>query len=338
MPNIRLSDAIAEFSTYASTGYAAGTVRGLRSSLDKFLEETGNVWLKNVTTTHVDRYTEARHAAGIHPHTVRNNITHLRMFMTWARQRKYVPLHSDVIGKRRTRRVIPHDFTIIPSDEFPSLLDAARNPRDRAIIAFGLYTLSRQSEVAATRVGDLDLSSGWVTLRIQKSGVLDKMPVSAELNVEMHRWLQVYEQVMEGPLDPDWRLLPALRALGHERNEKGQLKPVPEGLLRIIPTRSPSKIHWAVQRAMEDLGYPVEKEGVHTLRRSAARARFDQLVSSGYDGALREVQSLLHHKSSVTTEHYLGLAIEVRNRNEAIRGKRMFGPSQGPGLRSVSVG
>ena len=338
MPNIRLSDAIAEFSTYASTCYARATVNGMRGSLDKFLEETGNLWLKNVTPAHVDRFADARHSAGIHPHTVRNNLTHLRTFLTWAKQRKYVPLHSDIIGKRPTRRVIPHDFTIIPSDEFPRLLDAARNPRDRAIIAFGLYTLARQSEVAATRVGDLDLSAGWVTLRVQKSGLLDKMPVSAELNIEMHRWLQVYEQLMAEPLRPDWKLFPGLQALGLDRGPDGRMLPVPEDMLRLVPTTTPSRIYGCVQYALEACGYPVEKEGVHTLRRSAARARFDQLVSSGYDGALREVQSLLHHKSSVTTEQYLKLTVEVKNRNEAIRGKRMFGPSRATGLRSIAVG
>lgn len=337
MPNVRLSDAIAQFTLHASTSYAEGTVRNLRSSLDLFLTEAGNIWLKNVTVNHVDRFTEARHSAGINPLTVRNDVTRLRMFFTWARQRKYMPVNADPVGSRRTKRVIPHKWTIIEPKDFPRLLDNTLNARDRAIVAFGLYTLVRQSEVAAATVGDLDLAGGWVTVKIQKSGAIDQMPVSAELSVEMHRWIQAYELAMGGPLDKKWKLFPALKPLGFGRDEGGRLMPVPEGMLRLVPDRSPAKIHWAVQRALERMGHPAAKEGVHTLRRSAARARFDQLVGEGYDGALREVQSLLHHKHAVTTEGYLGVTIESRKRDDSIRGRRMFGPQDTRALRVASA-
>jgi len=336
VPNIRLSEAISEFNTYASVSYARGTVRCQRSALDKFLTETGNLWMKNITTTHVDRFAAGRQAQGIHPHSIRNDIGHLRVFFTWARQRKYIPVNSDPVGSRRTPRVIPHSWTIIGVEEFPRILDNARNPRDRAIIAFGIYTMCRQGEAGAVRIEDLDLESGWVVLRVQKSGILDRMPISAELSAEMARWLQVYE-AHAGPLDPHWKLFPALEALGHGRDEQGRLTKVPKGMLRIIPDRSPTKIHVIVQHALRACGYPSNKEGMHTLRRSAARARFDQLVADGYDGALREIQVLLHHQNTVTTERYLGVTIEVRGRNEAIRGRRMFGSQQAKGLRVANA-
>lgn len=232
--------------------------------------------------------------------------------------------------------MIPHPWTIIGVDEFPKILDAARNARDRAIIAFGMYTLCRQGEAAAVTVEDLDLKNGWVILRVQKSGILDRMPISAELSMEMTRWLQVYEE-QAGPLDPKWKLFPALEARGLNRDERGRLLPVPGEMLRLIPDRSPTKIHSIVQHALTACSFPSVKEGMHTLRRSSARARFDQLVAAGYDGALREIQVLLHHKNSITTERYLGLTIEVRGRNEAIRGKRMFGPQDARSLRVASA-
>jgi integrase len=107
------------------------------------------------------------------------------------------------------------------------------------------------------------------------------------------------------------------------------------GGLRLRPDSSPAKIHWAVHRALKTLGMDSSKEGVHTLRRSAARARFDQLVSEGYDGALRQVQTLLHHANAKTTEVYLGIDIDVQARDDAIRGKRLFSSFDTKHLRAV---
>lgn len=65
-------------------------------------------------------------------------------------------------------------------------------------------------------------------------------------------------------------------------------------------------------------------EGVHTLRRSGARALYDRLVSEGYDGAMRTVQSMLHHSSIQTTEHYLGIHLDKKRRDDVVRGKHLF--------------
>ena len=336
MPNVRLSDAIAEFAIWAKTNYAEGTWRGQRASLDGLLTEVGNIWTKNLTQVHIDRYTAARKAAGVHPHTIRNNLVHLRQFCDFARGRKFTAVNWDPVGRRKTPKVVPHKWVIIEPSEFGRLLDAAANPRDRAVIAFGLYTLCRQSEAKHLRIEDVDLENGWISLTIQKSGIRDRMPISSELHTELECWLKRYEGTVGG-LRGSYRLLPALQALGHQRDHLGRLQAVPEGLLRIKPHDSPSKIHWCVQKALRNLGYPAEKEGLHTLRRSAARARFEQLVGQGYDGALREIQALLHHSSLVTTEHYLGLTQTVRRRDESIRGRRMF-EHRPPTLRVVGSG
>lgn len=334
MPNARLADAIEEFGLWAGTNYAAGTVRGQLATLGGLLKEVGNIWTRNLTQVHIDRYAEARKASGVHPHTLRNNLVHIRQFCEFARGRKFTPVNWDPVGRRRTPRVVPREQVEIPAHDFPRLLDAAANPRDRAVMAFGIFTLCRQSEAAAVTVGDLDLREGWVELTIQKSGMRDRMPVSAELNVEMHRWLTVYESSVDGALDPSWKLFPALLQFGVGRDERGRMMPAPAGTLRPNPTKSPTRIEWCVQRALERCGYPTSQEGLHTLRRSAARARFNQLIEQGYDGALREVQALLHHKSLVTTEHYLGLTQTIRKRDDAIRGRRMF-ESHRPALRVV---
>ena len=49
------------------------------------------------------------------------------------------------------------------------------------------------------------------------------------------------------------------------------------------------------------------------------------MVDAGsYDGILRYVSAMLHHKSTVMTERYLGLDVDVKKRNDLLKGRRMF--------------
>ena len=123
-----------------------------------------------------------------------------------------------------------------------------------------------------------------------------------------------------GGLEADWYLFPR-RASGHnEFGENGEvLRYVYGGL---IPTKDTRNLPEIVQKALTDAGHVIETgEGVHTLRRSVARAFFDRAVAGGYDAALRATSALLHHSSSQVTEHYLGLSTEKLSRDEILHGQ-----------------
>ena len=89
-------------------------------------------------------------------------------------------------------------------------------------------------------------------------------------------------------------------------------------------TRALTQPSRTVRRVLERSGYYSKQEGGHTLRRSGARAYFDELVGAGYDGALRRVQSMLGHSHSIMTEQYLGLDLDRQQRNQDLQGKPMF--------------
>jgi integrase len=152
------------------------------------------------------------------------------------------------------------------------------------------------------------------------------MPVPQELDAEMRRWLTHYSAIA-GPLEP-WHYLVPVR----------QVFPVngPDG--RIVrhdsayrPDRKIGGAGRIVNPILEKIGFPVVDEngkpcgeGSHTIRRSGARALFDQLVEGGYDHALRLTQSLLHHSSVVQTERYIGITADRRSRDDILRGKIMY--------------
>ena len=115
------------------------------------------------------------------------------------------------------------------------------------------------------------------------------------------------------------------------RGVKGQRKLVPTGKPHPLrPTQRIGRPQRIVKEAMERLGIANKGDGCHVLRRSGARSLFEELRDQGYDGSARRVQSMLGHASVVTTELYLGIDNERRQRNEAIAGQIMFNGGVNP--------
>lgn len=307
----------------SSGGYAASTRRTSARVWRAFLAHTGNIQLRHVTSRHVDSYFAARMSTCT-PATLNLELATLRRLFKFASSRGYMRNTIDPTGHRRRFRVQPRAKRRVPVHEFGRLLDAATHPRDRAVVALGIYLLLRQSEIKELRVGDVDLEHGAINARILKTAKLDEMPVSAELDVELRRWLTWYTQHV-GPLQPTMHLAPA------KARPTFTSTGAVDTASNLDPWRPVARPEHIVQRALAACGYePVDddgrptRDGVHTLRRSAARAMFDRLVDEGYDGAGRVVQSLLHHSSFRMTEVYLGIDQDDRRRNDVVRGKEMF--------------
>lgn len=295
---------------------AANTLRALGITLNTHLVGcVGNIPATSFDQQHVDSF--AQHLAEQAPASYNTHMSRLRVFIDWCQKRNIMSgtFHPDV-----PKRPDPQQpRTRIPMSDFPRLLDAAEHPRDRAAIAIGLHLLLRVSEMTSLRIRDLDLEGGLITVTIEKTGDHHVMTVDRGLDVELRRWLTAYTNEC-GPLDPDWFLIPSMQlgcVLGRQPYD---------GLL-IVPTKSPGRLQAPIQEAMRKIGYPVleRREGGHTLRRSGARAFFDLLADDrGYDGAMRVVMALLHHKSQQTTERYLGLTADRERLAKLMDGKYMY--------------
>lgn len=335
MRPIRLSEAKTEyFQHLRARRLQHNTIRSCESLLSKAEKEWGNLLIKTIDPSHVDRLFAANQWA---PRTQNLYLSHLRKFFKWCRSHKYMHPDSDPTATWANARVpINEEKARIPVDLFADLLDAAPHPRDRAIVAIGLFTFLRGSEMALLRINSLDLGRGELNVYRVKTRDSDTLGVSSELAEEMSRWLHWYRK-NQGTLHPDWYLLPsknpdlwlqdpATRRLYRPADRFSSVKPdVPE-----------NKPYRAVQRAMRNLGIEVKGEGAHTLRRSGATAFATQLRSEGYDSALRRTASILGHRSTLVTETYLGWSLERAERNTMLTGKPMFpGMKPEPGLRLV---
>ena len=334
MATTLLSDLVDEFIESAKANdYSKATIAHHERAGRGLLAFVGNIQARNVTPRHVDSYFAQRQSTGrVGAGQLNVELVSLRALFRFATQRRYVPSGADPTAHRRRFREVKRDRLRIPATEFDRLLDCAEHPRDRIIVGLGLFLFLRQSEVKVLRVGDVDLTHGEVAVTVIKTKGFDRMPISTELDRELRRWLTYYSEQLGRPLRPDDYLVPAKSPLlfqaGRSLKENLYASAVSEEFIPTKPMRLP---HQAVQRALKRFGADLRdendrstNEGVHTLRRSGARALFDRLVQDGYDGALRTVQAMLHHASSQTTELYLGIHLDKKRRDEVVRGKPLF--------------
>lgn len=330
---IRLSEAIEAFLAFRkSNGIAVGTRRNEGHVLRRFLLVNGDLFVATLGDRHVDKHLQVASASrgdgalGI-DHTT------LRAFFAWAVRGRYIAKQDDPMADRKAPKRTPVEKRRLEVGRFPEVLDAAgvSGARDRMVVALGLHLFLRGSEVKDLRYRDLRLDSGEMSVRIFKTKQIDVMPISAELDEELRRWLRYYAEEC-GPIQQSWYLVPARkRGGGYYNKNTGKFGRSPDAipLNPVRPIHEPENIP---QRALERIGWELRdedgaslREGVHTLRRSGARALFDQLRGEGYDGAMRTVQAMLHHKAISTTEGYIGMDLDRVHRNESIRGRRMYG-------------
>lgn len=340
---VSLSDALAEYErSRISNHIAKSTIRNNRTTLNKFLAVTGNIWVHSIDDRHVGRFFEEL-AKTKQAQSMRNDHTALQGFFKWAKHKRYMSEDNDPMWGRRKPPRNHKERNRVHVSKFPALLDAAeeRCERDRAGIAMLLYTLARDQEIANVQIRDVDLASGEIHMRIYKTGQEDLMPICEELDQELRQWLTYYTQQV-GPLEPHYYLIPSRDTRG-VRGEDGIYHSVTQ--VRLCPERKVSTLGRLASPALEKIGFPIRDangrpmgEGAHTIRRSGARALFDRLVLEGFDGALRIVQSMLHHASVTTTEQYLGLTADRYKRDTLIRGKRLYDTQGVVNLRSVANG
>lgn len=339
---ITLSDAIAEFMAYRkSAGFRPNTLLINSRSLSLFMREVGNMQVRHLDARHGVAFQAYLMSKGYKPNTVNSHLTTLSAFTKWMRSMgsRYMGAgQSDLCANVRTVKSMVEPRTRLDMKDFPQFLNACDTPLERVVCALGLYLFIRASEVTAIRVKDVMLDRGEITIHIMKTQLVDVMPICEELDTELRRWMTWYGQDIRKPLEDDFFLVPQRRRrpLGNDGSGPGGGFLIPRTHDNLVPDHQLQRAHRYVQKPLLAFGVELRDEegkstmeGVHTLRRSGARALFDQMVDQGsYDGVLRYVSAMLHHKSATMTERYLGLDVDVKKRNDLLRGRRMFATTE----------
>lgn len=341
MATSTLSEAIELFLVHIAVHNQPNTVKHKRSNLEALLISIGNIQTRSVGPHHFDVHFMRRQGAGICRATLNNELFTYRRFFAWCVLSKHISQFSNPTAHLRPFPVAAKHRLRVPRERFGDLLNNTDDARDRMVVALGLYLFLRQSEMLPLRLHDVNLVDNTMSIVIPKTGQVDTMPICAELHTELMRWLRVYSEdqgVAVGELPDDALLLPARQ---HQRwtNGAGGRFVLSENFTTVFRPDAPiTNISRVVHFTLERTGFltrtqdgsakgKTNSEGIHTLRRSGARALYDTLVDTGYDGALRMVQAMLHHATATTTERYIGMDLDRKRRDETIKGKMMYPPT-----------
>ncbi|WP_406527413.1 tyrosine-type recombinase/integrase [Streptomyces sp. I8-5] len=304
-----------------------GTVRQYRSVLNRLQTQFPGRQFAGIKTNDLSQflYGEQGITVGRKPATGTTYRSALNSFfaygalMGWTKTQTVVP--RPVFRTKAVRAKTDPMPTRLSPSALVLMLERSEHPMMRGMIAVGIGTALRISDILKLKVGDVDFHIGEIAVWVQKTGRFDAMPITVDLEEELRRYLGWLTQETgatgRGPayLFPGWT----------RRNAEGT------GHLYYVPDATQKCSYpWALKRLntlYEECGIPVQpKEAWHVIRRSVARIYFDQLRHEiSHDHALRQTAALLGHKNTETTERYLGLHAERLARNESLRGKRFIG-------------
>lgn len=168
------------------------------------------------------------------------------------------------------------------------------HPRERIVLALGLYACMRESEILDLRWKYLRDHNGDLTFYREKLDSWHTIPLMAPLARELETWRR-YMETNHGEIDPDWFVVCGRRAPGGTRAGEEVNPSWP-----VDPTTRVGRLDLVMQKIFAQVGVEdLRGKGVHTLRRTGACMVFDHTRD------IRLVQRILGHKRQETTELYI---------------------------------
>lgn len=292
--------------------------RDLGLTLRAVTRNVGNIQMRHLEMEHISKMFDSLAKVNA-PGTFNKKHGQVQQWLRHAHRRRQLRRSPDELmsGVER-RRVVPRSRLYLSAGELLGVLEAATHPRDRVYLALAMNTALRAGEIISLRLEDLDLDKLTLAVLRHKTGTRDVMPVTADLERELRRWLIFYTDKV-GVLEPHFYLAPAKArpVLG-----PGGADPDPLGS-RLRPTDRMQRNHQLMHRLLSAAGFPTEREGLHTIRRSVSRLAYDYYLSQGEarDEALSVVQSTLGHSTQAITEKYIGTERHREKRDLVLRGK-----------------
>lgn len=308
-----------------SKGRSISTVRNEEVLLRQFLAVVGNIQVKNIGPEHMDKFFASRARQWKSERTYNLGRARFSAYFKWCRTRKHMPRANDPLEGTESRKVPRKPRPVVPRARFEELLDAATFPRDRAMVAIGLYLFTRISETVSLRWRDIDFDSNLISVYRHKTREQAYLPMAKELRKELLRWRLEYAAQAGEPPRPEWFVVPTYSKhlfIGNQMRTPRLIAPD-----RPVCTTSANRV---VKKALAKVGIDEQQVGSHTLRRSGATALYEYLMHTGHDLAIRHVSTMLGHKHIAVTEVYLQRGPSEKALNDLLAGKEMF-PASNPG-------
>lgn len=223
---------------------------------------------------------------------------------------------SDVLDALRLVATPRPEYLQLTLAQVVLMVESCEDPYERWILALASQTLGRDSELRSRRVEHFRLDTGLLAWHRQKteatdklSGGRDELQITFALANEWKRWALVYQDQC-GNLQPEWPLIPRRRWVGEGTTG---------ARVRYNPTAPPKSLGRIIQRhAARAAGreqVALKGQASHIMRRSMARALYEQLKAAGHYDPAAPVQAMLGHSDRKTTMQYIGVRPDREERN-----------------------
>ncbi|WP_434439673.1 tyrosine-type recombinase/integrase [Lentzea sp. E54] len=318
MSRTTLSDHWSTYRTQRSRKVATNTLASETSSCLRFVRawDGSRRSPKSMDGTWVEDYLfgEDGIAAQMQPDSYNKTVTHLRGFVTWLLRRGIVS--GDVLDALETLKAGPtKQYPRLTLEQMEEIVGNAADPWERFVVALGFQTLGRWSELQAVRWAHVNLAASRITWWREKTDEADALPITAKLDHELRAWILYYEASIGRPLEPDDFMVP-------------RRKWIINAGWRLLPKLHSNK---AILTTVKSYAGPylggadaIKGQGVHILRRSAARELYEALKRQGEPDPIRIVMAMLGHKNVKTTERYIGIERDRETRDALLSGSALL--------------
>lgn len=303
---MRFDEALAKYGFWRLTRahVSTNTWRGEVPGLEAFGRLVADTEVQDITIEDIDWWWDS--LGYLADSTKATRLAQLRSFFRWAID---TGLRADDPTRLiRAPRVVVEPRDRLSAVELLGLLDLARTPRDRCLLALAMNLGLRGGEIQRLRWRDMHWRDETIRVRVDKTGEVDDMPVTYELLTELGVWAAQAEGCT-----PDSYLIPSqhIAPSGTVTYRHGQQVAEPFEVVKYVL----DKAGWA----------DTLQEGVHTIRRSVARLYFDKVeADESFDSALLATMTLLHHSRPETTLTYIGRDRATLARDRILKGERFL--------------
>jgi integrase len=307
-------------------GFSMKTTEGERPTLTTFINSLPGVWIQEITADQVEAWWAT--TAHLAQDTRVTRLGQVRAFLRYCRERGWVS--GDPTALINARNAPARDRERLTADELLALLELAKFPMHRVLLALAMNLGLRGSEITRIRLRDVDLEGQRLLVKIEKTNDEHQMPITLDLHNELVRWLRHYREVCP-ILSRDDFLVPS--------------QFVSNGVVGYRRDKKVGEPYLVVKRYLAELGWEdTKQEGVHTIRRSVARILFDSIevgdglrTKANEDSALLATMTFLHHSRPETTLRYIGKNHLREALDDRLKGKAFLSALGSTNLRRLEA-
>lgn len=145
-------------------GRKAETVRGYKTTAERFYQPLGTILAKSLTTYHLEKFVAQMVDNGLSPKTVKNTIGLLSS--AYIHAIKIGQLSENPCSRVTLPKANPRDIRILYMDEIPLFLDAISecDLNEKCAYELALFLGLRRSEIIGIKESDVDIISGMINI------------------------------------------------------------------------------------------------------------------------------------------------------------------------------